>query len=404
MLFGRLFVTLACALCLVACTTQTIPQPPPTPVPTSLWGRIYTVAQAETNAAPALMPLPEHAMLIWSGADAAEVRHYAGLPHIGQPQIVTLRAFYPYAQALYPAANDLAHLLYLDRDAESDENRLLAATVNRNLVAELGPNPVSNRPAGHYAAISTTGNNLRVVWSHDDATNPELITQTIDPQGRIRFATPLDVVGTHPALARDSAGNLYLFWLHQRRIWQATLVDDGLEAIRSIGFDLRREPGDSLLSLQAASDPTHLYLFWQIRRADGTPEVWWASSPQAHSTWIAPQRFGLAVAQTETIQTGYNSGRVQAAASGTQFVRWLNTATQGADALPLAIHLADEIGVAYMRAGQIVGYQQIVADVGPLLSAPTIAADATRHLYLAWSQPNANGTSDVRYTATQRGN
>ena len=384
----------------------------------SAWGVVHTLAQAETSAAPALLPLHNAdlpVLLVWSGADAAEVRHYAGAPDAdaANPRILTLRAFFPYAQALFPAQRDLAHLLYIDQHTESNERRLLAATVNDNLVAELGPNPVSDEPARHYSALPAANpadpGALQVVWSADDPVTPTLYAQTLDGLGRIRFAQALDASGTHPTLLHgpdDALQHFWLFWIEQRRVWGAELRDNSLHERRLLTFDVRRDPGDLLLSLQAARDASHRYLFWQIRRADGVPQVWWSSSPLAADNWSQPAQFALTQPIMEQVNTGYAApaASVMAAASGTRPVWWLSPArlnTAKRDVLPVAVNINTEIGVVFLRAGAVVGYQGVMPGTGRLLSAPTIATDADGHLHLAWSQPNAQGTSDLLYTSTR---
>jgi hypothetical protein len=68
--------------------------------------------------------------------------------------------------------------------------------------------------------------------------------------------------------------------------------------------------------------------------------------------------------------------------------------------LPLAVWVDGALGVLYLDAGEVVGYQRVV-DVPGLLAPPALRLDRDRHLYLAWTEPLPVGAAALRMTTTR---
>ena len=87
---------------------------------------------------------------------------------------------------------------------------------------------------------------------------------------------------------------------------------------------------------------------------------------------------------------------------------WVRPLAGQFDTLPVAAYMdtaspttPDQVIVAYFRGGQVVGYQPIVPLQTTLLAPPALYADRDRHLYLAWSEPTANGYAELKLTTTR---
>ncbi|MAU10317.1 MAG: hypothetical protein CL607_10880 [Anaerolineaceae bacterium] len=380
---GWLFALIG--LLLVAC------QPPATDV----WGPVINFGTIQHDQPPAIMPTSQGTVFVWSDADATEARLYAATAR-KPATILALPTTISYQHSTYPALNDNAHLLWIDQPLDEGP-RLMAATYSPDLIALTGPIKLSRRDTYHYAAASLPDGGLRIVWTSGFISEPTLYTLTIDGMGRPSFAEEVRFFVTHPALVRDGRGDLWLFWLWEGDVYRGRLVDTALEDVEVVTSDVALQRGDYLDAFYAVMDETHTYLLWQVSRADGSWDVQWSIGTKVGDVWTPPRPLAFAVDPEATVQTGFNSGTVQAARSGSnanllQLARPLPGQNRS---VPLSVVTQGEeattIGVLYLQNGALLGYQSLAG--ATVLRAPTIAADPSLYLTLAWGQLGPAGTT-----------
>lgn len=393
-MISRLVVLALVLLGLAACDTTE-----PAPDTLTLWGNAQIISRTETVNAPATLRHNNQTWLAFSGADDIEPRHYAATD-TRPPTILALKAYYPRDYQLWPAAGGRAHLLWLDRTADSTRISLQSATITPSLVAEIGPTRISqDTGAFHFSALGRSEGAVRAVWSGDDALIPALYTARIDGQGRATFPVRLRSEADFPALVGLSESDMWLYWVERGAVWGALLADDTLIEPRRVADLPQLALGDRIDGLEAAQDATHHAVFVQIIRADGTPQVWWtAARPQGD--WRPVEPFGFVLGMRD-IQTGFNSGTVSAAAGGDRVQQWASPLREPANVVPVAVSDTDGIGVLYIQGGGIIGYQRL-RDTVPLLGAPAISADTDGHLYVTWAQPIAGNPSPVLLISTRQ--
>ncbi len=387
-----------------ACTPAALPTPtlPPPALEQSAWGDIVTVGRAPIAAAPALTAQANgQLMLAWASPDAEKMRLYARHVTTGQPVILVLPAYYPAEVTIFPADDDNFHLLWYDRTPEANFPRLLSGRISPDAVAQLGANPLAPDALYHYSVLSMADNELLIVWSGALAAEPTLFLQALDAQGRVRFPVTLVSDSDYPALVQTPTGTLWLFWiLRGRDVLRATLADQTLGAVLPVTPMLPLSTTDQLERMTAAVDETHGYLFWQLIRADGTPEVWFTSgrldTPQA---WQRPRLLTIALDETQTLKDNAvspNTYPAQESAAG-QPLQWVMPLNQPQDMVRVAANIGDFLGILVFRDGAIMGYEPVVK-TGRLAGIPAIAMDNEDRLTLAWSQPGDDGLSALRYT------
>jgi hypothetical protein len=388
---------------ITACTPTATPAPtlPPPALEQSAWGDIVTAARVPVLAAPAFAVQDNgQVMMAWASPDAEKMRLYARHGVTGQPVILVLPAYYPAEVALFPAENADFHLLWRDRTPEINMPRLLGGRIAPDAVAQLGANALSPDPMYQYAALPMPDDELLVVWSGALAAEPTLFWQSLDAQGRVRFPTALVSDSAYPALAQTPAGTRWLFWiLRDREVLRATLAEPTLGTVLPVTPRLPLAATDQLERMTAAADNTHGYVFWQIIRADGTPEVWFTSGRlDAANAWQRPRLLQIAIDETPISRTDMPGQRVYVAqedAAG-QAVSWAMPLNRTQDIVRVAVNVGDFLGVVYWQDGVIIGYEPVV-QTGILSGVPALAAQDD-NLYLAWSQPGDDGLSALRYT------
>jgi len=399
----RLWILSGCLL-LAACLPQrSSSQATPSPR-LSLWGAVTLVAETEQSTGPALQVADGQPLLTWTGADEQEARHYArALP--AAPQILALKAFFPFMQALHPASDERTHLLWLDRTANDTELQLLSAIISPQAVAEFGPNPISTLPTRRYSTLPLADNSVVAVWVGVDRHLPVLFVSVIDAQGRARVPIKLRNDADFPVLVRDFEGQIHLFWLEDsaRRVYHALLSNQ--QEISNPRLLLNRtvvSTPDSIEDFAVAFDANHTYLFWQIRQGDGSHRVLYSAHPLDAIPFPPPQPLGIRASDSATITTGFNSGAVFAAGQdATQPVSWAVPLSGQHEILPAAVNMNAALGLVYFEDGSPVGYQSIV-ESGPLIGAPRLQTDRERNLYLTWAEPTTRGPAQLLLTSTRR--
>lgn len=396
------FVLLAALLIAGCSTTEAATQP------TSLWGTIYILGQAEQSAAPVLWPTDSRVIAGWVGADDAGVhqdtRVIAG-EHLSETVVLPLPPTHPYDQQAYPAGGDQIHLLWLDASTSIlGENRLYSAILSSALTVERGPTVISDKLTLRYTAVPAGDGGLWVVWSGGLLTEPALYLQYIDKEGRPQQPTLIEYGGDYPALARANDGTIHLVWLHRQPLYtyirQATLRDGIVTASEAFAI-IDLSPGVQLIDLYAGLDGTHLYVFFNVTvPPSNLPASWVVERPLDSNIWGQPKALGFDVGANATVETGFNTGSANAAQTGETWLYQVKPMEGQFDTLPVAAITSDQLVISYFRGGEVIGYQPIVT-INNLLAPPNIHTDRDRHLYLAWSEPTAQGYAELKLTTTR---
>jgi hypothetical protein len=383
-------------MCLLAACNPTAFQSPIPTLESSPWGTVHRLAFAEYPSAPAVVENGT-TMFAWAGADPQEARLYAQSADAAKPTILALKASAPLDLQLYPAANDRFHLLWRD-DVEGSPH-LFYGLFNADRVAEWGAYDVSEQSTYNITAHSLADGRLRVVYSAGWVVEPRLFVQDIDERGRSQFPVPLDQAGDFPAfLAYDDT--LWLFWQAEDGVvWQGVLEGNTLIEPQSIMLTPALAAGDAIMQLTVSGDATYRYLFWQVVRADGSPETWYAVGEKTGLTWSPAMRLTIPTLGDSTTRTGYQVGDVLAAERGAEVVGWSAPLLGVQPIVPIAVQTGDALGIAYLQAGNIMGYQRLVS-VGPMIGRPSLALRPDRSLVLAWSQPDVNASA-LNWIASQ---
>lgn len=346
------------------------------PPQTTLWGFRHLIAHAPQNDAPALWSSAGRTVSAWVQGNSLALRAFED-GQFSEVVIVPRTVRNPHQLMVFPGVGGSTHLFWLDTD-ENGETRVYSAFFNAALQIERGVIEVSDYRTEYYDVVANGDGSLWVVWSGGLQAERTIYANLIDRLGRPRKAQQV-IDGADRPVFLQANQNLYLFWLQSDTIYRARFADATLSEITPLVKNLTLFPGDLLFNYEAAGDG---YLFWNIVRADGTPETWMAS---AMNGWAEPERLGLGAIGDEPFQTGFNSGAVTAAQSGDRPLTWIVPLAGQYDVLPAAAQVGGEIVLVYFQNGAIAGSQAITS--GQLTGLPSLITDINRHLYLAWSQP-----------------
>ncbi|NWF70931.1 MAG: hypothetical protein HXY40_17740 [Chloroflexi bacterium] len=406
---GTAFLRRALTLCGVLVLLAGCAGGTPSDAPLSIWGPIVTLAAAAQGDGPALAALtPGLLSAAWIGADADGIQPMmrqhseAGL---GAPVTLRLSPVRPYGQRLLPAGGGNLHLLWLDADAQTqsdpfaaNETRLFAALITPTLTLERGPTLVSSGQTWHYAAAAAGDGSLWLAWSGGLAAEPTLYWQRLDAAGRPLFPQRLALNADWPLLTRTDAGQIDVYWAQEGRLWRARLNETGAQQPLALTTLPLLNAGDRLASITAGLDRTHAYVFWNIRRADGTAETWFAAGAFGAQAWDAARRLGFALT-AGSFETGFNGGAAAAADAGETWLAWASALVGQYAALPVAVWDGAFVGLVYFSGGRVAGYQRVAA-VPLMIGAPQVATDRERHVYLAWAEAGAEAAL-LRLTSTR---
>jgi hypothetical protein len=371
----------------------------------SAWGEIHSIAQAEQSAAPALWLSETMLHAVWIGADERGVHQNARTLGQVNSDVITLPLppVHPHSQTLLPAAAGNAHLLWLDAD-ESGETRLYSALVNTSMAILRGPTVISTAATYRYIALPQPNGGLTVIWSGGHAAEPALYAQTVDFESRPNNPRRLISDADYPMLLRGEDGTYRLLWLAPRtqRIFEATLLANGaLLPPTAILTQVRIGNGDWLMNMGAQQDATHTYIFWNILRADGAHETWYARGADSGGAWSQPAPLLIDLTSNAPYESGYNGGGAQAAQAGATPIIHTSTLAEASERLVIAAQINGGLHLVYFESGDIRGQQRVVADA-PILAPPLLMADANRDFILAWAQPNLGEPASLLYTSTRR--
>lgn len=387
---------LVCTACDVASLTQ--------PAPVSAWGDIFRVAQAPQSDAPALWLRPDGMLALWVGSDSAGVhqdaRAISDAGELSPAVVLPLPPRHPFDQQTLPADASRLHLLWLD-EGDDETLWLYTALINSSLGIERGPTRVSDSAALRYDVADGADGTLWAAWSGGLLAEPEIRLSRIDDSGRPRIPQPVASRADHPVFVRIDANTLYLYWLSvpDGVVYRARL-DDGVPLdLASVTVGARLEPGDRLERFSAGLDDTHTYLFWNVTRANGSRETWWTSGVSGGVEWAQPTRLQIDPLPNAPLDTEFG-GAPNLANSGSTPLSWAAPLNGQHNMLAVAAQSDSALGVVYLRAGLIIGYEAVVPGAR-LAGAPGIYADDAGHLALAWAQPTDSGTADLNVTTTR---
>jgi len=364
----------------------------------SFWN-IMTVAQAEQSEAPALALVDGSIVVAWVGTDTRGVHHDARMIGTdGLTEVVTLPLppRQPRAQQLLPGSSGAAQLLWLDAD-EGGTLRLYSALISTpGLTVIRGPTTVSDQPALRYAALPEPGGGMLVAWAGGQPAEPSVTIQRIDNEGR-----PTEVIGhiqaaNFPALLRVGSV-VQLYWLSEenRAAYRTIIEGNRLQSPLRLTSSPSQAAGDLLLDLRAGTDRGFIYLFWNLARADGACETWFASGAADNPSMSPPTALKITVDTDASIETGFNSGPASRASLGDTPVCMAAPLLDSGDTLPVGVQIDLDTAILYLRDGQIMGQQVINAGAG-ILRPSTLLSDGDRNLYLSWSEPTAAGIADLK--------
>lgn len=382
-------------LWLAACNVSA----PPTP-PTSAWGAVITLGQAEQADAPAFWPLANGLTAVWIDADERGVHHDGrALTSSGLSEQITipLPPVHPYGQQMYPSVGDTLHLLWLD-DNGAGETRLYGSVMTSALELVRGPTLLSEQPTRRFTAIPNGDGTLWVISSGGLLSEPSLFARYVDAEGRPRLENTYEIVtdGDWPFMLQGQ-----LFWLRPSdgQVWSSLLLDGKPVAPTPVTQSVILNPADRLNQFSAGQDMTHTYLFWNITRGDGQNETWFTSGQ--NSAWNPPTRLLIDTTMTANFATGFNTGTARTSQAGESVLSWAAPLDGQFEALPVASVVdKTQLGVVYLQGGAIAGWQS-VTPIRFLVGAPLLHSDRNRHLYLSWAEPSPAGAADLKLTSTR---
>jgi hypothetical protein len=390
-------IILFLAVLMTGCTPQEVI--PVRTLPTT-WGDATHIADAPLTESPIIALTPQRIWWAWTDEKQAEVRHLAQLSTQTSPTILALSAWQPTHYRLLPALNNRTHWLWLDnQNAESTRPTLKLALVNPDLVAELGAKPLSVDVAHRFSAVSMKDAAMRVVWSEGDAGSVGLYTIAVDGRGRVPRRVLLRAEGDYPTLVSARDGTVWLYWLHDKRVWRGRLLGDTLEDVTSLMSMPTLNNDQWLQTFTASMDDNRTYLFWQVVDTRQRAQVWLTSGGAEPSTWTSVQRLGVGMNSTGNVETGFNSGNVPQARNGATWIEWATPLVGQFSTVPLVSTIGQDLLVIYLRNGEIIGAQPL-ASITMLYAPPNIISDPDRHLYVTWTQTKDAQTAELWYTST----
>lgn len=402
---SRRIICLAWVMLLAACAPLTaFDATPPALTRYSTWGTVWTVGRAPTLDAPALLTDTDSLWLAWADSARGLVvqRRTLSADRLLHEAIITLEGRAdPRAVTLHPIGEEGLLVLWLAQDS-SGEARLFAAALDREALSlTLVPLAISDARTLRYSAASNGVGGLWVVWSGGAIAEPSLYVLAVDGVGRAQVPTLLMQNADNPAFALTADGALRLFWLRadEGTPHAAPFVEGRLTDTHTLTTPAPLTSTDRLVSLNAAFDRTHGYLFWNVVDAGGVARVY--ISVGDAGTWNTPRLLGIGSRAGDAPQVGFNARTVAAAAYGESSVAWLMPLDGVGDTLPVAVWLGDAWGAVYFQAGELMGMQRIFTPQAAALGLPALSTDRDRHLVMGWSAPRDDDAALLEVTTTR---
>jgi hypothetical protein len=376
-------------LMLAGCAAQ--PTPAPTVTSQSVatrWGTAQLLTEFPAIEAPALTGQRD----ALTAAAFTPVNLDAALTLYRDGQAVPTRvvARNPYALGLYPAARDGGYFVVWLQYTGGQASQLYVASLNADGTSTLGAVRVAEMPVVRYSAIPMPDGTLWLAWSATPIPESSVFISRIDGLGRARLPERITHNADYPALLRAD-GRTWLYWLSADHgaLQRAELPENAglgpIQALTGIGTPALNR-GDRVAGFSVGADTANAYAFWDVERADGTRQAWWAAgSFTSVDGWAAPRPLTLAVDAASSPQAGFNHGVLQGADVGADL--WVTSALPVAgqsDVLPVAATWDDAIGIVYFSGGRPLAIQAVMDDAPPLIAAPRAAYNRARDLALAW--------------------
>jgi hypothetical protein len=373
----------------------------------SAWGAVFQLAEAPQADAPALLATGSGVWLAWSQSDETGSRHVIW-PQGQPPYTPQIDATHPLAYRWFPGGGQTDRnwqlLFWLDRD--DNELLLNVAMIDDDSGQPLRIQTVSSIDTYDYTLARWPDAATQIVYSGAFREQTALYTKTLHPGGSLLARSTLRLDATHPALTRiDDA--LWLYWMETqpnspaKSVYRGRLAQGDLPDIQQVGT-LPLSEGDTLDRFSAATDDTHTYFFWQIRRADSTRSVWFSSAGHSAGALSTPAELTFRVAEGSAVAVPFNTDNVQSArpdGAAAPSLAGVPAAYRSYEVLPVALHTGNTLGMAYFDNGTLTGYQDILR-TGSLLRAPSISTTILDDIYLTWSEPGAGAPATFYLTTT----
>lgn len=378
------------------------------------WGIAQPIGRAAQTDGPALAFQDERTIIAWIDATEDGLYHTLAVSNRAASQVVrlTILTIRPQRISLFSDGGDGYFMLWLDADPDnlSDGLRLWAAKLDDLLQVERGALILSDGPTYDYTATVDSDGDLQIVWSGSPAAEPSLYWQRMDSAGRPLETARLQFNVEQPTLVNLADGSVRLVWVDrlQNRVVSGTLADGTVIDIRALAEQPDLSPGDVVDEVAVGVDSSHLTLFWNITRATGDAETWFASQPLSDSSEVAvPGRLGMRlVPGNRVVGTGYRDVFAPEAEIGTRWASWATVATRTSSETPTTITVAtqveDTVGLLFLNRGVVVAYLPIARlnTIG-LIGPPRAAVDDDGSMALAWAQPQPDALAAL-YAVSSR--
>ncbi|MFC1959550.1 hypothetical protein ACFLYO_02460 [Chloroflexota bacterium] len=366
------------------------------------WSSELIVTQAYQNYAPALGSTPDGWVAVWVQGNQLAFRTIAADGTLGA--IITLPPVrQPWQPVLIPGTAGEWHLLWFDLD-RYDEPRLYAALLQADGTLLRGPITVTPEPASAAAIAPGDHGTVIIIWADTNAV-PTLYGQRLDTQGRPNSGPPAIVAhnAENPMLNRLTDGTWVLGWLafpdspgqpsHSRTPTVSyaggSLPWEQLLLTTTLGSVTLPPLTEYIEHTALGVDQTNGYFFISTRSAEtGQAQSSVLTFPLAESnpTISTIENLSLPATPPDTpasVATGFNTGLALPANNPPLFaVGWPIPLYGQTSVLPVAFNMTGQLVIGYLSAGEITGYQPLVT-TNPILGAPGLWADRSRHLTVA---------------------
>ncbi|HVO70285.1 MAG TPA: hypothetical protein VMT24_09575 [Aggregatilineaceae bacterium] len=361
------------------------------------WPRIQDRGGTYAMSSPAFVLTTQDQALIWrpSGTDTP----LTYLPLAGRGAAVPIVPYSdvePLRWEAVPASLSTFHLIWRERDG-----RLRSALIDTGGQTIRGPIELAADAQPDFVTVPLPDGGSLVLWIA--ASRGQLALSRIDPDGRPGSTSrPLPAQIERIAAALDQEDVVHLAWLASSSpgtwtiYYQATsAADSRIDAPESL-YTFALTPEESVASFVIGLDGTHGYIIWSTAAAAQpdlehvhtlTFPLGRAASGALHELQL-PQHFSPSENVRAADLAIGRVGEMPSAPHLSAALRWPRPAPGQHDILPVAVALYTpdgwRPGVVYYRDGAGLGFQivgQFPADAGP----PTLSADPSGTLHLAWS-------------------
>jgi hypothetical protein len=361
------------------------------------WPRIQDRGGTYAMSSPAFVLTIQDQALIWRPSRADTPLTYLPLAGTGAAvPIVPYSDVEPLRWEAVPAGPSTFHLTWLERDG-----RLRSALLDAEGQTIRGPIELAPDARPDYVALPLPDGGSLVLWI--GAGQDQLALSRIDQDGRPGSTSrPLSARIDHMAAALDRENVVHLVWLASSSpstwviYYQSTSATDFRVDAPEPLYTFTLTPEESVASFAIGLDGTHGYVFWSTVAA-AQPDVervhvlaFPLDQPAnvMESDLQLPPHFSPSEDVRAADLTIGRVGQLAPAPRPSAELRWPRPAPSQHTILPVAVALRTpdgwRSGVVYCQDGSALGFQIVAAlpaDAGP----PSISADPSGTLHLAWS-------------------